>query len=303
VWAKLSELLPKGLNPKEKVSINFGGKVYIGFTLLVGFAAVNTGNNILYILLSFLLSLMGVSGFLSRYNLRGLKVKLLPPGEVWAKREAPFEVVVYNSKRLPSFLITAREEGIKLQTSFVMVEKFSRRRVGLTFPKRGLYKLKQLTVTSEFPFGLFRRSWIVPLEGEVLVYPQPKRVKLPVISSKRVRKSGFIQFKGSAGGSTVEGLKEYAGEGLRLVHWKSFARLRRLYTKRLGEEETAKEVEIKIENLPGKDLEEKISQATYLVLKFHRMGYAVGLRYRDKYIPPEGGTLHLKKLLRFLALL
>jgi uncharacterized protein (DUF58 family) len=303
VWTKLSELFRRGLKPKEKVSINFGGKVYIAFTLLVGFAAVNTGNNILYILLSFLLALMGVSGFLSRYNLRGLKVKLIPPREVWAKRETPFEVVAYNSKRLPSFLITVQEEGINLNTSFVMVERVARQRVGLTFPRRGLYRLKQLTVTSEFPFGLFRRSWIAPLEGEILVYPYPQRVKLPILSAKRGKRQGFIQFKGSGVGSTVEGLKEYAGEGLRLVHWKSFARLRRLYSKRLSEEEAAKEVEIKIENLPGKDLEEKISQATYLVLKLSSMGYAVGLRYRDKYLPPEGGAHHIKKLLRFLALL
>ncbi|RTZ68796.1 MAG: DUF58 domain-containing protein [Aquificaceae bacterium] len=288
---------------KEKVSINFGGKVYIGFTLLVGFSAVNTGNNILYILLSFLLALMGVSGFLSRYNLRGLTVKLIPPKEVWAKKPAPFEVEIYNSKRLPSFLITAKEEGINLKTLFVMVERSARQRVKLTFPKRGVYKLKHLEVTSEFPFGLFKRSWVVPLEGEVLVYPQPKEVKLSFLATKKGKSAGFVHFKSQKGGSSVQGIKEYSGEGLRLVHWKAFARLRQLYAKRLEEESLIREVEIDIEKLPAGNFEDKISQATYLVLKFYKMGYAVGLKYRDKYIPPEGGQEHFKKLLRFLALL
>ena len=288
---------------REKVSINFGGKIYIGFTLLVGFSAVNTGNNILYILLSFLLALMGVSGFLSRYNLRGLTVKLIPPKEVWAKKPTPFEVDIYNSKRLPSFLITAEEEGIKLKTFFVMVERSARQRANLTFPKRGIYKLKQLEITSEFPFGLFKRSFKVPLEGEILVYPQPKEVKISFFKTKRGKRAGFIHFRSQMGGSSVQGLKEYGGEGLRLVHWKAFARLHQLYAKRLEEDNLIREVEIDIEKLPAGNFEDKISQATYLVLKFYRMGYAVGLKYKNRYIPPEGGQEHFKKLLKFLALL
>ena len=90
---------------------------------------------------------------------------------------------------------------------------------------------------------------------------------------------------------------------MRLVHWKAFARLRRLYAKKLEEESLIREVEIDVEKLPAGNFEDKISQATYLVMKFYKMGYAVGLKYRDKYIPPEGGQEHFKKLLRFLALL
>ena len=38
-------------------------------TLLLGFAAVNTGNNLLYLLVSALLGFMAVSGILGRLNL------------------------------------------------------------------------------------------------------------------------------------------------------------------------------------------------------------------------------------------
>ena len=289
---------------REKVRINFGGKVYIGFTLLVGFAAVNTGNNILYILLSFLLSLMGVSGFLSRYNLKGLKVYLIPPDEVWCCKPSQFLVRVENRKRFPSFLVEVFERSIDLKKVFVMVERTAEGEVNLTFPKRGVYKLQTLEVRSTFPFGLFERSFYIPLKEEILVYPKPLevRVRPPISKPKRGEGEGFIRFR-SAEGASVEGIKEYAGEGMRLIHWKAFAKWGELYAKEVAEESLLREVVIDMDKLPATDKEERISKTTYLVLHFSRLGYAVGLKYGEKEIPPKAGREHLKELLRFLALL
>ncbi|PLX76004.1 MAG: hypothetical protein C0615_07340, partial [Desulfuromonas sp.] len=60
------------------------GTLYIVLTLLLGFAAVNTGNNLLYLLVSALLGFMAVSGLIGRYNLARLRVDFLPPPEIYA---------------------------------------------------------------------------------------------------------------------------------------------------------------------------------------------------------------------------
>ena len=290
----------------EKVKVNFGGKIYIAFTLLVGFAAVNSGNNILYILLSFLLSLMGISGFFSRYNLRGLEVYFYPPEEVWCCKPARFSVGIGNFKRFPSFLIEVFEEKIGLKAKFDMVKDFSTAEAYLTFPKRGKYKIGKLQLRSTFPFGLFERSWEIETPEEILVFPKPLEVEIPksVFSSTRSKREGYLDLKVTrVGGEVVEGVKEYTGEGFRLIHWKAFAKYGELYAKELSGEELIREVIIDLDSIPATDREERISKATYLVLKFFKLGYGVGIRHGKEEIPPSFGREHFKKLLEFLALL
>ena len=291
---------------KEKVKVNFGGKIYIAFTLLVGFAAVNSGNNILYILLSFLLSLMGISGFLSRYNLKGLEVYFYPPEEVWCCKPTKFSIGIRNFKRFPSFLIEVFEEKIGLKLKFDMVKDFSMGETYLTFPKRGKYKIGKLKLKSTFPFGLFERSWEIETDEEVLVFPKPMEVEIPkaLLNSTRSKKEGYLDLRvRRVGGEVVEGVKEYSGEGFRLIHWKAFAKYGELYAKELSGEELIREVIIDLDSIPASDKEERISKATYLVLKFSKIGYGVGIKQGDTEITPSYGREHFKKLLEFLALL
>lgn len=291
---------------EEEVKVNFGGKLYVGFTLLVGFGAVNTGNNILYILLSFLLALMGVSGFLSRYNLKGLRVYFYPPEEVWCCNETTFGVGIKNLKRFPSFLVEVVQEKIGLKVSFDMVKGYIRGEAKVSFPKRGLYKIGKLRVSSTFPFGLFWRAFEVDTQEEILVFPKPVEVEVPpsVLRSQKSLKQAFLEVKVQRLGSdTVEGIKEYGGEGFRLIHWKAFAKYGELYAKELAGEETVREVIVDFDKIPAKNLEERISKAAYLVLKFKKLGYAVGLRHKDNEIPPALGREHFRKLMEYLALL
>ena len=297
-----SHCSPKG----ERVKINLGGKIYIGFTLLVGFAAVNTGNNILYILLSFLLALMGISGLLSRYNLKGLKVSVIPPEEVWCCKETPFGIRLLNRKRFPAFLVEVLEGKLGLKKLFPMVEKTEEGQAVLNFPKRGIYRPTSVVVKSTFPFGLFERSFsIPPPKEEILVFPKPLEFPFSLPPSPPLREQKgeqFLKFVTETG-AAVEGVKEYAGEGFRRIHWKAFARLGELYAKEVSDEELLRRVIIDLERIEGKDLEEKISKATYAILKLKKLGYAVGLKYGDREIPPAAGNEHFKELLKFLALL
>ena len=56
----------------------------------LGVAAINTGNNLLYLLVSLLLSLIVVSGVLSEQSLRGLRLEGDAPEEMYAGTSALF---------------------------------------------------------------------------------------------------------------------------------------------------------------------------------------------------------------------
>jgi uncharacterized protein (DUF58 family) len=60
---------------KRKFRLTREGRVFLFVTIGVGFAAVNTANNLLYLVLGLLLSLLLVSGVLSDLALWKLRVR------------------------------------------------------------------------------------------------------------------------------------------------------------------------------------------------------------------------------------
>jgi uncharacterized protein (DUF58 family) len=90
------------------------GVVYVLVTLVIGIAALNTGNNLLYIVVSAMLAAILVSGIVSAMVLRGLQLEVGLPEHVFAGRAVIGRIVLRNQRRfLPSFsirVVTARKE-------------------------------------------------------------------------------------------------------------------------------------------------------------------------------------------------
>jgi hypothetical protein len=81
------------------IRISKAGWLYIAVTLLLGFGAVNTGNNLIYLIVSVFLSYMALSGFLGRHNLSAVEVHFSLPDEVYAGTEFPLAVTLRNRDR------------------------------------------------------------------------------------------------------------------------------------------------------------------------------------------------------------
>src|SRR6185437_14334074 len=60
------------------------GLLYVGIVLVIGIAALNTGNNLLYIIVAILLAAMLVSGIASTVCLRGLELEVRIPEHIFA---------------------------------------------------------------------------------------------------------------------------------------------------------------------------------------------------------------------------
>lgn len=90
------ERVAASLKPPRKLKFTREGKYYLGITLGVGFAAINTGNNLLYLLLGMLLSLIVVSSVMSELSLRQLTVTRRLPMRAQVGRAHLVEIEVFN---------------------------------------------------------------------------------------------------------------------------------------------------------------------------------------------------------------
>lgn len=82
------------------------GLAYLGFVLVIAIAALNTGNNLLFLVVSALLAAIAVSGAASAAELRVLDLTANFPEHAFAKKPCPAHITVRNSSRwLPAFSI------------------------------------------------------------------------------------------------------------------------------------------------------------------------------------------------------
>jgi uncharacterized protein (DUF58 family) len=91
------------------------GIVYVLLTLVIGIAALNTGNNLLYIVVAAMLAAILVSGVVSAWVLRWLELDIRLPEHIFAGRAVVARIMLRNPRRwLPSFsirVVSARKKA------------------------------------------------------------------------------------------------------------------------------------------------------------------------------------------------
>jgi uncharacterized protein (DUF58 family) len=276
--------------------------LYIAITLLLGFAAVNTGNNLLFLVVSGLLAFMSVTGLAGMINLKRLVPELLAPSEIFAGSATPFRLRLHNEKqRLPSFLIRVEcENGQGVTLPVVPHASVVESSVQMTFTRRGLARIGTIRISSPFPVNFFTRFWSFSLDEEFIVYPRLMQ-GVAAGNGKETRRIGTVNRQDRGQDGELERIAGYSGrEPLRVIHWKLSARADDLLVKEFGRQSVPPLV-IDPERLAGNTLEERISQAAWLVRRsVHER--PVGLRLGGRTIPPASGRLHGAALLKELAL-
>jgi uncharacterized protein (DUF58 family) len=82
------------------------GLVYLALTLLIGIAALNTGNNLLFIVVAAMLGAVLVSGIVSAVMIGGLEAGVHLPHHVFAGQSYAGAVLLHNRRRIPVFSIS-----------------------------------------------------------------------------------------------------------------------------------------------------------------------------------------------------
>src|SRR5690554_1151873 len=97
------------LKPPRQLAFTSSGKYFVLMTLAVGFGAINTGNNLLFLLLSMMLSLIIASGILSEAVLQKLEAHRIAPQRLYAGMPAPAHFRLVNPKTWVSLSIEVSE--------------------------------------------------------------------------------------------------------------------------------------------------------------------------------------------------
>ncbi|MEP6923570.1 MAG: DUF58 domain-containing protein [Pyrinomonadaceae bacterium] len=239
------------------IELTSGGLIFLGIVAIVAFAAWNTGNNLLFLVLSFLLATLVVSFVLGGANLKKLEAKVRFPEAIFAATPVVFAVTLNNRKFvLPAFSVTLALRGAMTDDAFggrkfsiiqppVVLARFLRlpwlrRTVGYfihvprrseaeqqteqLFAKRGRFIIKDFELSTKFPFGFWqRRRRLGVRETEIFVFPQLANVRdiLPAVS----RQAGRFTSLRRGAGQDLLGLREYQpSDDLRHVDWKATAR-------------------------------------------------------------------------------
>jgi uncharacterized protein (DUF58 family) len=220
------ERFARAITSPRKLKFTREGKYYLGITLGVGFAAINTGNNLLYLLLGMLLSLIVVSGVMSDLSLRRLSVTRRLPVRAQVGRAHLVEIEVYNhKKRVPSYAIEVEDLRagqpadkrcffLKISPSSAQVAAYRR-----TPARRGRDRHTGFRIATRFPFGLFEKSREVEAEGELIIYPAVDPVRLPI--EEPGRRAGGATANGRGAGDETYALRPMRdGDDPRDIYWR-----------------------------------------------------------------------------------
>jgi len=327
VGSTLLGRLRRRLRPPRRLTITRDGRLFVLVAIGVGFGAINTGNNLLYLLLGWALSFIIASGVLSERNLRGLAVRRRPPPRVFAGQPFLMEIAVENAKpRRASYSIEIEDllgdRPIDKKCYFLKIPPGKTQRTSYrhTFARRGLYRLDGFRIATKFPFALFRKSRDTAQPGEVLVYPAIVPVPRPV---PQARQQGEAISERLGRRGEFFGLREWRdGDDRRDVHWKSTARTGRTMVREYEDELSRRAVVVVDNALPAATLaavradavdaaveaqldalERAVSRAASIAAAYLDSGWAVQVVARGEEVPMGYGRPQLARVLRILALL
>jgi uncharacterized protein (DUF58 family) len=232
------------------------GAVYLAMIAVITVAALNTGNNLLFIILSCLLAGILASGVLSRIVLQGLEIDLALPDHVFAEQSILARLRLQNHKQyFPTFSVTLsgrldnrrklRKQASRsipaILTQAVYIPYISRgssvqQDVKLTFPRRGSYLQESLRISTRFPFGFVRKTRSVPCGRQVLVLPnvQPTRKFFEILPQLGTEMDSYLKGRSH----DLYAIRDYQqSDSARHVDWKATARVQQLKVREFTRED------------------------------------------------------------------
>jgi uncharacterized protein (DUF58 family) len=293
------------------------GRYFVLITFLVGFAAINTGNNLLYLLFGMFVSLIVVSGVMSELSLRELTVIRRLPPRAQVGRAHLVEIEVYNHKRrIPSYAIEVEDLRagqpadkrcffLKISPRSAQVAAYRR-----TPARRGRDRHVGFRIATRFPFGLFEKSRDLTSEGDLVIYPAVDALLLP--ADEAGDRQGGVLTLGRGTGDETAGVRPMRdGDDPRDIFWRKSTQPHQMIV-RERVREARREVTLVVESRhPGQrpsddfsaKFERRIREVASRAVAHLKRGDSVTLSTtageRATSVPSRGAD----PLLRFLALL
>lgn len=275
------------------------GWLMLAIILLILIAATNYQNNMGYMAAFILLSIGALSTFYTYRNLRQLNLRIIKPESVFAGEKAHLSFEVRNDTVQYRASVGFGENKKKASLIDIPEKSFRMFKEPFKPEKRGWFKFPRMVITSVFPFGIFQVwSWFKS-PYEMLVFPKPIAPPLPLNDGYEGAEEGNQSIKGS---EDFFGVKEYqAGDPLKQVMWKAFARERGILTKEF-EDKVGQQQLLSWQSVSHYDKELALSYLCYELIEADKKGIDFGLQMPHQTFELARGKKHLHTCLEALAL-
>lgn len=297
--------------PGFRLRLTGWGLAYLAASIVLGLAAVNTGNNALMALLGLALGSYVVSGTWSRQVLGAIEATVDLPSEIYAERPAVVDVELANTSRFtPAYGLVIRDAAGRslFREIYLATGQERRHSVEVEFPNRGWQELGPWRLEVVLPLGFFLKSKTLIPGRQVLVYP-----RLLAASAASVRRGGgrrspdALESRGREGDVTQ--LRDFhEGDELRAIHWKQTARQQHLVVverQRTTEKPVFYVVDPRLEDPTDprqlERFERLVSEVATGVVQRLREGIRVGLVVGPLVVAPVRNVRRAPMLLRPLA--
>lgn len=275
------------------------GLMYAAIVFAMALGGMNYGNN-LALMLAFMLAALGfVAMHHCHRNLAGLSIRSVASEAVFAGQLAHLQLAIGNGSSQKRFAIQAEANEQASEQISVDADSTAHLSLPQLTIRRGWLKVERLSLSTRYPFGLFRAWTVLHPDLRCLVYPRPSdRRNTPPPAALDMHN---VQQQ-RRGDDEYSSLREFhAGDSPHRIAWKAYARSEELLVKQYaGASATAYILDW--DALQGLDVETRLSQLCRWIVDAHQQGIAYGIKMPGLQSPPQLGEAHRQRCLQALAL-
>ncbi|GAB6071112.1 DUF58 domain-containing protein [Thiomicrorhabdus hydrogeniphila] len=281
------------------------GWLFMIMTFLGWVMSVNYNNNLLYLMVFTMLSLMIVSLLLGWLNFLNIDIVGITTHSVFAKDKLHLECNVQNNNFSMAGAIfidhssknsVDKGEIVRGEPLDILVGTTQVLSLETTVHRRGNIALLPIHLASLYPIGLFIFYRPVKSEVNAWVYPEPVGEHLL---------EDFISqnsFKNGIEADEMKTLRHYQpSDSLSHINWKAYARSDELMTSEYDGGVSSPSMMLDEESLLNLDLESRLSQLAKWVLEAENIEGEYGLKLGEMIIEASKGKTHQQACLMALA--
>ena len=169
---------------------------------------------------------------------------------------------------------------------------------------RGEHRIEGVTIEVTDFFGWIRKTYFIPIEDTVLVYPQMMNIDYVPIGAQYDQGSIITPYSIIKDATMATGVRDYQpGDRVSWIHWKSFARTQTLMTKEF-EDRKSQDPLLVFDRRPSDTFEDQVEFAASILQGASEQHMGIGFLttgFKQDFFPPAQSEAQFRKVLVHLA--
>jgi uncharacterized protein (DUF58 family) len=275
----------------SRFGLAFGVMALVLFFMAVGYA-----NNLIYLIVFFLIS-VGFTGILvTNKNIQHLQFENLKNPDLFATEDGELILAIHNKSQNDCWDVQARLEKTDIASDKILVPSLSSEELKIFFtaPHRGQQPLPRIILESTYPFGLLRAWKVFTSVTEILIF------------AERKGSPNFPRDSITGEGTQNQGLFRdhrifQSADPLGRIDWKASARRQEILVKNFEEPEKPTLHFSWDQTKHLGNHEDRISQLALWIDQAEKTGHTYSLSVVLRDVPPSKGLLHWRECQGILA--